>query len=253
MKNVIFQYYLDFNGVGKQEIHYANGGVPEWARCSTKLFAEYAKKHNADYFFLEDRYVNATSNFFEVTRLFKDPMFDKYDKLLYCDVDVIPKKMEANIFDVLGDNDFAGWPEQRMYDLIVDINWSATGALSQRFADFGSRLVPSTQHRGIRMMNSGVMVWSRDARLKARESFDDHEKWFHHKNAYLDPQWISAGHSSHCLDQPYINAMVTKNNFKVLELDRVWNRFPTAIEETECNFAHYVGDHRFNIPRMFIK
>ena len=122
MKNVIFQYYLDFNGVGKQEIHYANGGVPEWAKCSSKLFAEYAKKHNADYFFLEDRYVNATSNFFEVTRLFKDPMFDKYDKLLYCDVDVIPKNMDANIFDVLGDHDFAGWPEQRMYDLIVDIN-----------------------------------------------------------------------------------------------------------------------------------
>ena len=103
------------------------------------------------------------------------------------------------------------------------------------------------------MINSGVMVWSREARLKARESFDDHEKWFHHKNAYLDSKWINAGHSSHCLDQPYINAMVTKNNFKVLELDRVWNRFPTGKEETECNFAHYVGDHRFGIPRMFSK
>ena len=251
MKNVIFQYYLDFNGVGKQKHHYSNGGVPEWARYSTNYFKKYAEKHAADYYFMEDRFVNSTSNFFEVTRLFRDPIFDKYDTLLYCDVDVMPKNMDANVFYELGDYDFAGWPEQRMYDLIVDINWSATSALTQRFADFDSKLVPSTQHSGIRMINSGVMLWSRDARLKARMLFDDHEKWFNHKNALLDPKWTSAGHSSHCLDQPYINAMITKNDFNVLELDRKWNRFPTAKEDSPCNFAHYVGDHRFQIPRMF--
>jgi len=251
MKNVVFQYYLDFNGVGKQGHHYTNGGVPEWAQVSVDKFKQYAERHGADYHFMEDRFVNSKSNFFEVTRLWKDPIFDQYDKLLYCDVDVIPKDIEGNIFNILGEHDFAGWPEQRMYDFIVNINWNETQSLRDRFNDFGSRLVKSTQHPGIRMMNSGVMVWSREARLKARELFDDHEKWFHHKNALLDSRWTTAGHSSHCLDQPYINAMVTKYDFKILEMDRVWNRFPTGKEDTPCYFAHYVGDHRFQIPRMF--
>lgn len=250
-KNVIFQYYLDFNGVGKQGHHYTNGGPPDWAQKSVEYFKRYAEKHNADYYFFEDRFVDSTSNFFEVTRIFKDPLFDQYDNLLYCDVDVIPKKMDNNIFEELGEHDVAGWPENRMRDFSVDINWNATTALMQRFKDFGSTLVKAKTHQGVRMINSGVMLWSKNARLLAREKFDDHEKWFHHKNALLDSKWVSAGHSSHCLDQPYMNAMWTKFDFKVLELNRKWNRFPTHNESVDCNFAHYVGDHRFDICKRF--
>ena len=138
-----------------------------------------------------------------------------------------------------------------MRDFSVDINWNATSALQQRFKDFGSTLVNAKTHQGIRMINSGVMLWSKKARLMARENFIDHEKWFHHKNALLDSRWTSAGHSSHCLDQPYMNAMWNKFGFKVLELNRKWNRFPTHNENIDCNFAHYVGDHRFNICKRF--
>ena len=252
MKNAIFQYYLDFNGVGKQGHHYTNGGPPDWALKSVEYFKRYAEMWDGDYYFMGDRFVESTSDFFEVTRIFKDTMFDQYDKVLYCDVDVIPKEMTHSIFAELGDADVAGWPEHRQPDFIVDINWSATAALQQRFADFGSKLVPAESHnQGIRMVNSGVMVWSREARLKARELFDDHEKWFNHKNALLDQKWVSAGHSSHCLDQPYMNAMWNKFNFDVKELKRVWNRFPTQNENTPCYFAHYVGDHRFKICERF--
>jgi hypothetical protein len=253
MKNAIFQYFLNFNGVGKQGHHYPTEGIPDWAELSVHHFQEYANKHNADHFFLRDRFVNATSNFFEVTRIFKDPIFDDYDTVLYLDVDVIPKNKNANIFEVPF-GDVAGWPEHRHPDVAVSINWERTPAIVQRFADFGAEApTPKTVPASLRMINSGVMLWSREARLKARELFDDHEKWFHHKNALLDPKWTSAGHSSHCLDQPYLNAMWSKFNFDVTELDIVWNRFPTKNENRPCNFAHYVGDYRFNIPKWFPK
>ena len=128
-KNVIFQYYLDFNGVGKQGYHYTNGGPPDWAQKSVEYFKRYAENHNADYYFFEDRFVDSTSNFFEVTRIFKDPLFDQYDNLLYCDVDVIPKNMDNNIFEELGEYDVAGWPENRMRDFSVDINNPFSGSI----------------------------------------------------------------------------------------------------------------------------
>jgi len=250
MKNAIFQYFLNFNGVGKQGHHYPKEGMPEWAERSVNYFTHYAKKHGADYFFFTDRFVNATSNFFEVTRLYKDPIFDQYDKVLYCDVDVMPKNMEANIFDVDVIN-VAGWPEYRHPDINVSVNWSA-GQVSGRFRDFGVPVIrPKTHNGDLRMINSGVMLWSNQARLKARENFIDHEIWFNHKNALLDSRWTGFGHSSHCLDQPFLNAMWNKNNFDVKELGIEWNRFPTKDENRPCNFAHYVGDYRFNIPKWF--
>ena len=178
-------------------------------------------------------------------------MFDKYDKVLYVDVDVMPKNMDANIFDI-DVEDIAGWPEWRHPDLKVKVTWSASGALRQRFADFEAPIIPSSSTKSeIRMINSGVVLWSHQARLKAREQFNDHEKWFHHKNALLTPGLGDVGHSSHCLDQPFMNAMWNKFNFNVLELGIEWNRFPTRDENRKCNFAHYVGEHRLEIPSIF--
>ncbi len=101
------------------------------------------------------------------------------------------------------------------------------------------------------MINSGVVLWSHQARLKARDQFADHEKWFHHNNPLLTPGLKNVGHSSFCLDQPFLNAMWNKSNFDVLELGIEWNRFPTHDENRNCNFAHYVGNHRLEIPNMF--
>lgn len=251
MKNVVFQYFLNFNGVGKQGMHYPTSGTPEWATRSVSYFKQYAERHNADHFFMEDRFVNATSNFFEVLRLYQDPIFDQYDNLLYVDVDVMPKNMDSNIFD-LDVKDVAGWPEWGHPDVAVSVNWAANSQIKQRFEDFGSKIVaPTTVPNSIRMINSGVMLWTRESRLKARQVFDDHEKWFHHKNALLDQKWVHTGHSSHCLDQPFINAMWNKFDYDVMELGIEWNRFPTKSENRPCNFAHYVGDSRYNIPKMY--
>ena len=79
------------------------------------------------------------------------------------------------------------------------------------------------------MINTGVLVWSKSARLHAREKFTNHEEWFGYKNSVLDRSlsYNDVGHSSHCLDQPYLNAMATREHFDVVELDIKWKHFPT--------------------------
>jgi len=251
-KNAIFQYYLNYNGIGKQSRHYPTEGMPEWAEYSVAHFKEYAKKHDADHHFMTDRFVESRSNYFEVTRIFKDPIFDQYENVLYCDVDVMPKNMDANVFN-LPVIDVAGWPEYRHPDITAQINWQPSGPLTQRFAHFGAPIIPAkSTNAPLRMINSGVMLWSKQARLKARELFVDHEEWFEFRNAWLDKKWVNVGgHSSHCLDQPYMNAMWSRHNFDVLELGIEWNRFPTRNEDYPCNFAHYVNDSRYQIPKIF--
>lgn len=252
MKHAIIQYYLNFNGVGKDILksHFPTE-IPPWVTTSSISFQNYAKQHNADYFFYKDRFVHSKSNFFEAMRVYKDPSLDQYDKVLYVDCDVLVKNPTKNIFDI-DVIDIAGVPESKFHEYKVPVNWDMNSFLKQRFKDFGSKLVrPKTVQGDIRMINSGVVLWSKQARLKARKVFDDHEKWFEHKNPLLDPKVRNAGHSSHCLDQPFLNAMWTKYNFDVLELNLEWNRFPTKNEDYPCVFAHYVQNERFRMPQIY--
>lgn len=256
MKNAIFQYYLSHNGVGKPNPHFDSAEAPDWAQYSISYFKKYAEKHDVDYYFSTERYVDAIENHFEQLRVCKDPLFDQYDKVLYLDVDVMPKNMEANIFDEIDVVDIAGWCEWRHPDLAVSVNYKSVGVIQKRYADFGAPMVYSAKHPSdVRIMNTGVLLWSKEARLKARENFVEPDEWFTHNNPALDPTLKSkdVGHSSHCLDQVYLNAMLNKFKFDVVELPIEWNRFPTKDENRPCNFAHYVGNYRFNIPKLFQK
>lgn len=252
MKNLVFQYYLPFNGVGKDRLcNVYTNQMPKWAKVSQKMFKTYADHHGADYILGQEAIVGSISPYFEVTRIYNDPLFDQYDKILYVDVDVIPKNINQSIFDVPV-VDIAGWPEYKNPIFKESPKWKAEPALVQRYKDFGSFVVPPKTVAGdIRMVNTGVMLWSKQARLKARECFDDHDKWFQHKNALLDPSLKGVGHSSHCLDQPYLNAMWTKYDMDILELDLKWNHFPSNNGEHNANFIHYVGKNRYDIPRIY--
>ena len=250
MKNVIFQYCIPFNGSGlknKEGAYYTNAGPNSWVKKSTELFRQYAEKHNAKHIFLQDRFVNASSDYFEAIRLFKDPQFDKYDKMLFVDVDVIPVNSNVNIFDI-DVVDVAGWPEHHFDGIEVKIRWKDQQLqMKKRFQAFGTDIVDSTIAGGMRMINSGVMLWSKDARLRARQLFDDHEAWYNYQNCILDRKWKSSGPRTHCLDQPYFNAMFNKYDYNILELKKEWNRFPTKDDNMPCNFAHYVGKYKDRI------
>jgi|TARA_Y100000310_G_scaffold34476_1_gene32651 hypothetical protein len=257
VKNAIFQFFLPSNGIGKLK-HYRileDDNPPDWGLRSVNYFEKYAERHNADYFFFTEKSINSTSNYFEKCRIYLDGMFDQYDKVLYADIDVIPKNMEASVFDI-DVIDVAGWPEWSYPKLKRSIPWNASKPLRDRYNHFGSKIVKAktVPSSTIRMINTGVVLWSKKARLFARENFDSYEDWFQFRNSQLDKKWGGiAGHSSHCLDQPFFNAMWSKYDMDVLETSHIWNRFPTMDEDHPCNFAHYVNDHRYNITKQFEK
>lgn len=259
MKNAIIQFYHPFNGVGKDILkkHYPDE-IPKWVEVSVNSVAEYAQHHgNIDSYCYASKFVQSSSNFFDKLRVYLDPSLDQYDQVLYLDCDVLVKDIRQNIFDKLTrDNyfDVAGVAEFPHHEYSVPVNWNVSKPLEDRFRHFGSRMVKATSNNGpYRMINSGVLLWSKEARLKARKQFLSHEEWFNYNNALLDSSLKNVGHSSHCLDQPFLNAMFNKFNFNVLELKTEWNRFPTKDEDVYCVFAHYVQDHRFRMPEIWEK
>jgi hypothetical protein len=86
------------------------------------------------------------------------------------------------------------------------------------------------------MLNSGVLVWSKEARLKARERFDDWREWL-----YEGPQKSLPI----MLDQPWINAQLMKHDIEIEGISQVWNDTPTHYSDRdkafESNFLHYTG------------
>jgi lipopolysaccharide biosynthesis glycosyltransferase len=247
--NIIFQYWLDKNGVGKNHDFY--NYVNKVVDISKNYFKEYANMHNAEYFFSNERTVKTKSNYFEVCRIYLDPYFDKFDKLLFVDIDVIPKNMKENIFN-LDVKDVAGWPEHNHYARKDPNGWKLSIPLEDRFKKFGAPIVkPKTVENNIRIINTGVMIWTRDARIKARKLFDNHEDYFNYKNPILDKTLKNVGHSTHCIDQPFLNVMFNKYNFDVKELGIEWNRTPTKDEDYPCNFAHYTGNNKKKIIELY--
>jgi lipopolysaccharide biosynthesis glycosyltransferase len=251
MPNVIFQFYVPPNDVGKLAHYRGLTAAPEWGLRSVHYFRHYAERNGASHFFHQKRYVNSISNYFEKCRIYLDPFFDTFDKLLYVDIDVMPKDMNRNIFEVEC-VDVAGVEEQNHPAYKNNISWSKS-EIQRRFSAFNAPVVSANHNSGWpRMINSGVMLWSREARIKAREKFEDFDKWFQFKNKILDDsvgkEW---GHSSHCLDQPFFNAMFNKYKFKVNTLPIEWNRFPCKDEDYPCVFAHYTQDTRYSIPERF--
>ena len=85
--------------------------------------------------------------------------------------------MNRNIFEVEC-VDVAGVEEQNHPAYKNNISWSKS-EIQRRFSAFNAPVVSANHNSGWpRMINSGVMLWSREARIKAREKFGDFDKWF---------------------------------------------------------------------------
>jgi len=210
MKNAIIQYYIPFNGIGKKsKLEYKYQlypeKIPEWAEISSKRFKEYAKENDADYFLFQDKFVDCEELHFQALRLYLDPILDSYDKILYCDIDVVPKNMKENIFN-LDVEDVAGWSETKSGNYKVPINWQGQSHFFNQRCNF-----------------------------------------FDSKAIYLK----NVGHSTHCIDQPFLNVMFNKYDFDVKELGIEWNRTPTKDEDYPCNFAHYTGNNKKKIIELY--
>ena len=248
--NIIFQYMIIDEDTNKR------GRVPQYkgtraelykktSRLSAESFRIYADKIGAHHHYSSKKVFTKGINgklvpFFEILRLVYDPMYDNYDKLLFADADVICNT-EENIFDEIDDGvDVIGVFESE----IVNENGGAYNAwdysegaykqLKEKYELNNIPLVPTeSKYRPslITQFNTGVLVWTKEARLKARECFDS---WYDYMNTGSQDAYTAA-------DQPFISGQLTKHGFNIKSIDQKWNKTPKGDRGYDMNFLHYTG------------
>lgn len=253
-KNVIFQYMITSKEVDKR------GGIKGWdgsrsslyeevAKISRESFETYADRINATHIYSSKRVATeghgcSTSLLHECARVWLDPIFDEYDNLLFADTDIVVNTDE-NIFDLMESGaDVYGVLES---DFVTASgggynSWDGPGDTYDNFCRKFSLhdcpivpVMPPNRPSKITIMNTGVVLWTKEARLRARELFLPWEEWC----------YTGDFHMSIMNDQPYISAQLMKHDFDIETIDQTWNDSPHYASEEEffqkARFCHYTG------------
>jgi len=217
--------------------------LPKWAQISSTKFRKYSEHVGAEYLCETKSVFAPMCPYYEHLKLIYDPLFEKYDKILYCDLDVVPEKQE-NIFDVPIED--VGMVAERQYpNMTTTVGFTSPDnqKMYQRgIAQFGLKGI---QENGKYIIyNSGVILWSREGRMKARRSFIEWYKWWKEITASKQMK----------LDQPFINSQLEKLN--LTELPLKWNCFPEVrwqpsyYPEDRC-FVHYTNKKKIMIEEIY--
>lgn len=252
MKNAIFQYMVLNDKVderGEIEGRKRSLVYKEVASISKKSFEKYSKLIDADYYYSDEQvftkgHDDATALLFECLRVIYDPIFDQYDKVLFADTDIVVNT-EENIFDECLDGEVFGVLES---DIVTsngggynswDYKKSNYDSFVAKFQMHDVPIVPSmppNRPSKLTILNTGIVVWSREARLRAREVFMDWKEWM-----YTEPEF----HMSIMNDQPYISGQLMKHDFDLVTIDQTWNDSPHYANDDEffekAKMCHYTG------------
>ena len=259
MKNAIFQYM-----VVNDRIDQERGRVPQdpiegrtrsqlylkCARESSLSFQDYADLIDADYYYSEKQVFTKGDDspaalLFECLRVIYDPMFDQYDKVLFADTDIMVNTKE-NIFDVCEDGDVFGVLESDYVTRYNRAGYNSWDYSSSTLNNFVTKfkmhdipivpVMPPNRPSKLTILNTGIVVWSREARLRAREVFMDWKEWLD-----AEPKF----HMSVVNDQPFISGQLMKHNFDLVTIDQTWNDSPHYATEKEffekAKMCHYTG------------
>lgn len=253
-KNLIFQYMIlnpDLDekrgpilGRSRTQVY------SDVADISRRSFEIYAEKVGADYIYSDEAVYTKDDidrdnsvPLFECLRVIYDVDWDEYDKILFVDTDIVANTDE-NIFEQCGAEVFGvlesdirthkgggynSWDyKESTYNDIVE-------KYSYHDVPVVPAMPPNTPSK-VTIMNTGVVCWTREGRLYARENFDDWKWWF-----FEGPQ----KHMSIMNDQPYLSGQFQKYDMDVGTLDQTWNDSPHYETEDEffekAKFCHYTG------------
>jgi hypothetical protein len=217
MKTAIYQYW--------------DGPVRESVHACVKNIKAYADKIGADYLFEDNpkfittemkmNLANYTPHYGSFKVIFNSN-WDKYDKILFLDTDVFAvDNLKENIFDFftkeIGICTEPFQPKQRQITL-----GQITSKQDEKFADFVKKKyntdLPRTSEGLVKVYNTGMVLYSKEGRLKAQKEFDNFEKFVRDiKNHGLIPFYGS--------DQGYLHAMMFAKGFDVQEMDNNWNSY----------------------------
>jgi len=203
--NLIYQYYFPFTGPNKDLIEPGERGLPLWAEIGVRSGKNYADRIDVHHEFNYKTRIGAPNQNLEACRIFMDPFFDDYDKVLMLDIDtIIPT--EHNIFD----------------NEIIDMGMVQDGGPGSpqkwiketvnKLEDYGGVTFPTSKtYFEKRYLNGGVVLWSKKGRIKAREKFGGLREMFRYRETLQ------------MNEQPYLNLMINKHNMHVTELPPEWN------------------------------
>ena len=253
MKNAIFQYMVvndkvDERGMIKDR---KRGELYlEVAEHSRRSFEQYALTIGADHHYADTlefvKSDDSTALLFECLRVIYDPMFDQYDKVLFADTDIMVNTDE-DIFDLCEEGEVFGVLESD-YVTSTGGGYNSWDYKKQNLADFSAKyqyhdipVVPvfaPNKPSKITILNTGMVIWTKEARLRARELFMDWEEWFF---APEEAQY----HMSIMNDQPYISGQLMQHDFDLVTIPQTWNDSPHYVTEKvffeTAKMCHYTG------------
>lgn len=220
------------------------------ADLSAKSFQIYADKIGAQHHYSTKQVHTAgitgsTVLLFECMRVVYDPMYDDYDKVLFVDADIICNT-EENIFDETNGHDVTGVFESEIrteksggYNT-WDYSDKIKNELITKYERNGIPIVPTKppyRPSCVMTFNTGVLVWTKEARLRARELFDPWQDYMEDGDKHGDPFWLNN-------DQPWLSGQLIKHGFNIQSIDQTWNDTPTHWPDDrgyDMNFLHYTG------------
>lgn len=215
--NLIYQYW--------------DGPVRESCLAGVQAMKEYAERIGAEYIFEDNPQFLKTHFKYDFGKYsphygaFKpvfDESFDKYDKILFADTDVFPVEgLQTNIFDEFtGDIGICNEPFQPKQRIIT--KGRITSEQDERWAKMVhqkySTEVPRTDEGLVEVFNTGMVLYSKEARIKARTEWHDPRE-------YVSIVKQSGLDSFYTCDQPYLHAMMFIHNHDVQRMCNGWNSY----------------------------
>jgi hypothetical protein len=243
MKNLIFQYYLPYDSFDKDM---GGATLPDWAQAGSRSAQRYAELCGAEYILSTQRYFHHLDPRLDSIRLFYDPQYEQYDKILSLDLDMLINTKEnifnASVEDVamvhelgLFNSGSAGWLHRVMSGSLETRGIKAYGKyLFGDEWDFPkSSLYPKEKFR---YLNGGLQLWTAKGRAKAREHFTSVNDYYLH---------------TRYTEQMYINIQLSQPVFNVTELDTSWNRLPYQWNgNPDGKINHFLARYKFSMPQL---
>ena len=242
--NLVFQYYMPYEA---NDAHLGGVEMPSWAKAGSKSAKQYAEQCGAEYVLDHDRYFKHLDPRLDALKVIYDPQYDKYDKILSVDLDMLFKTTE-NIFDIpIGDVAMVhelgihisagGWMKR-----IMESPGHERGIIAYGKKLFGSDwMFPKSElypDEKFRYMNGGMQLWSKEGRLKARDLFTSVDDYYMH---------------TRYTEQMYLNLQLSNPAFEVTELDWTWNSLATRQwppESPQGKIQHFINASKFKMPEL---
>ena len=220
---------------------------------SSKLMKEYADRIGADYRLDIDPMIASKKcdvpMYFEWLNPLLDDSFLEYDSVCSIDMDVFPvNSLKDDIFEAAAGYDcgICTEPFQGKYRSSTTIGGHINSKNDEFWAKEMKRLydidLPRDKDGYLKVYNAGVVVFSKEALLKAREKFVSFQRYIN------DTRKAGLGRF-YTVDQNYFHAMMCAH-YKYVEMENGWNSYVHYIrgplsKNTPIHDGRQVGKTRF--------